>query len=80
MLVDKDVENLKGNLEGDWNIQADAPFTHMIDFSHWFVLPDSPLHKIWKMSPKAVNNALKLGTLPQPHQSSSLVLIGCCRW
>lgn len=61
VLVDKDVENLKGNLEGDWNIQADAPFTHMIDFSHWFVLPDSPLHKIWKMSPKAVNNALKLG-------------------
>ena len=47
--------------EGDWNIQCTATKTHLIDFSHFFVLPHSKLSPHWKMSEEALHNSLKAG-------------------
>ena len=46
---------------GNWNIQCTAAKTHLIDFSHFFVLPHSRVAPNWKMSEEAVSNALKAG-------------------
>lgn len=51
-------------LEGGWNIQCDAPMTHLVDFSHFYTLPFSCLNPVWKMSHQAVQEAFKLGS---PH-------------
>eukprot|EP01127_Copromyxa_protea_P005652 TRINITY_DN1551_c0_g1_i3.p1 TRINITY_DN1551_c0_g1~~TRINITY_DN1551_c0_g1_i3.p1 ORF type:complete len:558 (+),score=100.24 TRINITY_DN1551_c0_g1_i3:29-1702(+) len=60
-LTGKSLLELDKELEGNWNIQADASFSHLVDFSHWFVLPSSPLPEVWKISEEAVRNAFKLG-------------------
>jgi len=49
------------SLEGDWNVQSDAALSHIVDFSHFFVLPSSNLHHNWKLSQKAQTEALLLG-------------------
>ena len=49
------------NLSGDWNVQSDATLTHIVDFSHFFVLPSSSLNDKWKLSTKDVEEALLLG-------------------
>lgn len=54
---------LDEEVDGGWNIQADAPMTHLVDFSHWFVLPMSRLPEPWKMSKEAVKTAFKLGVI-----------------
>ncbi len=51
----------ESNLEGDWNIQGDSQLLNMVDFSHFIVLPGSRLHHAWKISDKAVREALLLG-------------------
>lgn len=59
------LSNLNDNdafsLEGDWNVQSDSCLSHIIDFSHFFVLPSSNLHDKWKMSLSDVQDALLLG-------------------
>ena len=58
--------------DSQWNIQTDALFTNLVDFSHWYVIPTSPLHQFWRMSSTPTYNeqakkylgyevALKLG-------------------
>lgn len=48
-------------VDGNWNIQCTATKTHLIDFSHFFVLNHSKLSSNWKMSEEAIHNALKAG-------------------
>lgn len=45
--------------EGDWNLQSDATLTHLVDFSHWYALPESPLPEVWKLSEEALVAALQ---------------------
>eukprot|EP00939_MAST-03C_sp_MAST-3C-sp1_P001827 g1827.t1 len=37
-----------------WNLQADAPLTHFLDFSDYFVFPDSCLRHEWHLTTEAV--------------------------
>lgn len=46
---------------GDWNIQATAPATHLVDFSHFYTLPGSNLPPEWQMSIDAMLDGFKLG-------------------
>eukprot|EP01126_Amoeba_proteus_P002254 TRINITY_DN10707_c0_g2_i1.p1 TRINITY_DN10707_c0_g2~~TRINITY_DN10707_c0_g2_i1.p1 ORF type:complete len:460 (+),score=109.55 TRINITY_DN10707_c0_g2_i1:128-1381(+) len=54
-------EELLENLEGNWNVQCDASFGHLVDFSHWYVLPDSLLPGGWKISEEGMARGFKLG-------------------
>lgn len=47
------------DLEGTWNLQADAAVHCFMDFSDFFVLPGSPLRH-WRMSAAACRHALAL--------------------
>ena len=62
---EQDPQSLQGAvdnpIEGNWNIQCTAAKTHLIDFSHFFVLPHSKLPQPWKMSEAAASDALKAG-------------------
>jgi hypothetical protein len=42
---------------------VDATISHMIDFSHWYTLPEAPIHPAWKLSEKALTDGFKLGTV-----------------
>lgn len=46
--------------DGEWNLQLDAPCTHLMDFSDYYVLPDSPLPAAWRMSWQAFGDAFAL--------------------
>ncbi|CAK0860322.1 unnamed protein product [Prorocentrum cordatum] len=48
------------HFEGEWNLQVDAPCTHLMDFSDFYVLPNSPLPSAWRMSEGALVDALAL--------------------
>ena len=50
------------NLTGDWNLQADATLSHLMDFSDYFVHPWSQTvdETFWRQSQKAFNNAVCL--------------------
>ena len=39
-----------GDLSGEWNLQADANLSAFMDFSDFYVLPESPLPAMWKMT------------------------------
>ncbi|KAH3762725.1 hypothetical protein Pelo_5429 [Pelomyxa schiedti] len=72
-----------GDLEGDWNMQADAPLTHILDFSHFYILPSSPLPDVWKMSERALGLALQLGckhlgVFQHPHLSQIAFGVSDC--
>ena len=54
------------SLKGDWNIQTDATFDKLVDFSHFYVFPSSRLVS-WRMSMDALSMALRLGA---PHLST----------
>ena len=49
------------DISGDWNVQGDAILSHIIDFSHFFILPSSSLDSRWKVSENATKDALLLG-------------------
>lgn len=53
-------EEALDDIDGTWNLQADAALSHLMDFSDYFVLPDSPIPDFWKMSEKAFSNAFIL--------------------
>jgi hypothetical protein len=53
--------NLAELKKGDWNVQTTATKSHLVDFSHFFALPQSRLPGEWKMSPRAVAFALRAG-------------------
>uniref|UniRef100_A0A7S0CPY5 Flavin reductase like domain-containing protein n=2 Tax=Amorphochlora amoebiformis TaxID=1561963 RepID=A0A7S0CPY5_9EUKA len=61
-------ENASGglidDLEGTWNLQVDAMGKNFMDFSDFFVLPNSPLPQVWRMSEEALVNALTLERKP----------------
>ena len=42
------------DVSGQWNLQADAALTHFMDFSDYYVLPESCLPSWWKMSERAL--------------------------
>ena len=48
--VDPLSEEALDDLSGTWNLQADAALSHLMDFSDYYVLPDSQLPDFWKMS------------------------------
>ena len=54
------VEFLDLSLQGVWNIQIDAAFTHLMDFSDYYVLPTSSLNDWWKMTNDTLFSALVL--------------------
>ena len=62
-------EKALSDLTGTWNIQADASLSHLMDFSDYYVLPDSPLADFWKMSEEALINAF---TCERPQIKESL--------
>ena len=43
-------------LEGGWNIQTEASFSHLVDFSHFYCSPESPF-KSFRMSEEAFSKA-----------------------
>lgn len=45
---------------GIWNLQADAPCTHFMDFSDYYVLPQALLPRAWRMSEEALRRAFTL--------------------
>eukprot|EP01083_Nonionella_stella_P154885 499605_1 len=54
-------------LKGEWNIQSDATFSHLVDFSQFYCLPSTPHHKYklelkeWRMSMNAFKTGCRLG-------------------
>lgn len=58
------------SLQGEWNLQVDAPCTHLMDFSDFYVLPNSPLPSAWGMSEGALADAL---ALERPYVSKHLL-------
>lgn len=48
------------DVSGQWNLQADAAVSRLMDFSDYYVLPDSVLPQAWRMSEVALRNALCL--------------------
>ncbi|KAJ4460968.1 hypothetical protein PAPYR_2821 [Paratrimastix pyriformis] len=37
-------------VDGDWNLQADALLGHLVDFSHWYCVPGALVPAAWRMS------------------------------
>lgn len=58
--VDPVCERALDNLNGTWNIQADAALTHLMDFSDYFVLPHATHLRPWAMSTEAVRRSFSL--------------------
>lgn len=53
--LSRTVAQATDDLSGDWNIQADASLTHLVDFSHFYVLvPDSRCHWAFSLTQHAV--------------------------
>eukprot|EP00930_Biecheleria_cincta_P029584 TRINITY_DN20556_c0_g3_i1.p1 TRINITY_DN20556_c0_g3~~TRINITY_DN20556_c0_g3_i1.p1 ORF type:complete len:619 (+),score=134.64 TRINITY_DN20556_c0_g3_i1:38-1894(+) len=48
------------DISGNWNLQADAALSHLMDFSDYYVLPSSTLPPAWRMSEAALSKALCL--------------------
>jgi len=48
--------------KGEWNLQADANLSNFMDFSDYYVLPDSRLPKMWRMSEEAFKSAYVLSS------------------
>jgi len=48
---------------GGWNIQSDASYMKLIDFSQFFVLPHSKLNPFWRFSEKGMKKGFKLGAI-----------------
>jgi len=46
----RDMREHLDDVSSCWNLQADAPLTHFMDFSDYFVFPDSCLRKEWHMT------------------------------
>jgi hypothetical protein len=59
-------EEMLNDVSGIWNLQADATLSHLMDFSDYYVLPDSPLKAFWKMSEETLRDAFVLER-PQFH-------------
>ncbi len=45
----------------DWNIQADATLSRMVDFSQFYAVPSSSLPMVWKISEKALGRGIRAG-------------------
>ena len=45
------------DISGSWNLQADAALNHLMDFSDYYVLPESPLPAFWRMSEQSFCDA-----------------------
>jgi hypothetical protein len=52
------------DIDGFWNLQADAALVNFMDFSDFYVLPGSSLPAVWRMSEKAYANAWTLERTP----------------
>mmetsp|Transcript_83025 Transcript_83025/g.138757 ORF Transcript_83025/g.138757 Transcript_83025/m.138757 type:complete len:440 (+) Transcript_83025:3-1322(+) len=52
-------EMLADDISGNWNLQSNAPLTHFMDFSDYYVLPTSALAP-WRMSHAAFATAFAL--------------------
>jgi len=52
------------DLAGTWNLQSDATGANMMDFTDYYVLPKAPLPPQWRMSEKALSDALCLERTP----------------
>jgi hypothetical protein len=44
------VGDAANDLTGEWNLQADANLSGFMDFSDFYVLPESPLPAMWRMT------------------------------
>ena len=54
------IQNLEGldplseesldDISGNWNLQADSSLSNFMDFSDFYVLPNSKLPEFWRMS------------------------------
>lgn len=51
---------LLDDLSGTWNLQADASLSQFMDFSDYYVLPESPLDPWWRMSEECLADAFCL--------------------
>eukprot|EP01004_Peranema_trichophorum_P003302 NODE_2299_length_1622_cov_42.072048_g1971_i0.p1 GENE.NODE_2299_length_1622_cov_42.072048_g1971_i0~~NODE_2299_length_1622_cov_42.072048_g1971_i0.p1 ORF type:complete len:253 (+),score=50.95 NODE_2299_length_1622_cov_42.072048_g1971_i0:818-1576(+) len=54
------IDKAESDLDGCWNLQADANLTHFMDFSDYYTLPNSHLNKWWSLTPKAFQEAFAL--------------------
>lgn len=63
-LFHADAEEALEDQSGTWNLQVDAPCTHFMDFSDFYVLPSSPLKSAWCMSEEALRRAFTLERTP----------------
>jgi len=68
-----------GDLSGEWNLQADANLSAFMDFSDFYVLPESPLPAMWKMTEQTFidsyvlsNPLLSTAALEQPDLAERL--------
>ena len=74
------VEECLSDVSGQWNLQADAPLTHFMDFSDYYVLPESCLPSWWKMSEHALGACARRASRAWRSITTTVTpSVPCCR-
>ncbi|CAK9020083.1 unnamed protein product [Durusdinium trenchii] len=76
----EDVETMLEDQTGIWNLQVDATCTHFMDFSDYYVLPESPLPAAWCMSEDALRRAFTLERTPTVERALAMPTLSARLW